>query len=433
MADLSYSLNFVNVTYGDDDLTNDSAIRDQPLFNEIDIEEYGGSAVEEKFYLSGPRGFSGNLTDAQQIAGSTNGGATRLKWVHPFGRHVGSIQVDIEDVIQGRPDQAAADRALESEFDKGMASEGQNLADRIMGRAGLAMGYGEYEETAGTPTGFPSFAIRFADPSDARNFQVGDQVVISATDGTSDGALVGETGYVMSRDVILGYIRVASLDDIDVAANPGGWVDDTNYYVFKLGEYTDGDPDDIVTSYERFLPSSTASDTLHNVDRSVDSILSGFRLPSSLEKGSILQRSKRLITLMHARGGLKKADAKSLLVVYNAEDYGTAAEELESQVQRQVGAMTESGYEGFTVRTAVGETKFVSDPGKNKGRAFILNTSLLKIYTASGKLFETIPDGSGSIIHLMPGTNRYEVRTISKPAVGFGAPYMHGSHDTDVS
>lgn len=433
MADLSYSLNFLNVTYGDNDLTDDAAIRDQPFFQTVDIEEYGGSSVEEKFYLSGPRGFSGNLTDAQQVAQSTNGGATRLKWVHPFGEHVGSVQVDIPDIIQGRPDQAAADRALESEFDKGMAQEGQNLSDRFMGRAGLAMGYGEYEETAGTPTGFPSFAIRFEDPSDARNFQVGDQVVISATDATTDGVLVGETGYVKARDVILGYIQVASLDDIDTAANPGGWVDDTNYYVFKLGEYTDGDPDQIITSLERFLPASAASDTFHNVDRSIDSILSGFRLPSSLEKGSTVQRIKRLLTLMHARGGLKKADASKLLVVLNAEDYGVALEELENQVQRQVGMTTESGYEGFTVNSVVGKTQVVADPGKNKGRGFIINTGLVKIYTASGRLFETIPDGSGSIIHLMPGTNRYEIRTISKPAVGWGAPYQHASFDTDVA
>src|SRR6185503_2023014 len=298
MADLSYSLQHVNVTYGDDDLTDDAAIRDTPLFQMIDIEERGGSSVEEKFYLSGPRGFSGNLTDAQTRAAV--GKAGRLKWVHPFGEHVGSIQVDVADVIQGRPDQAAADRALESEFDKGMAQEGQNLSDRLMGRAGLAMGYGEYEETAGTPTGFPSFCIRFEDPSDARNFQVNDRVVISATDGTTDGSLVGEVGVVMGRDPILGYIRVASESDPETAANPGSWVDDANYYVFKLGEYTDGDPDSIITSYERFLPATAATDTVHGLDRSIDNLLSGFRLPSSLEKGSIIQRSKRLITLMHA-------------------------------------------------------------------------------------------------------------------------------------
>jgi hypothetical protein len=430
MADLSFSLQFINVTFGDNDLTNDSAIRDTPLFDMVDIEEKGGGPVEEKFYLSGPRGFSGNLTDAQAMAQAA--GSKHFRWQHPFGEHVGSIQVDVADVIQSRPDQAAADRALEAEFDKGMASEGQNLSDKLMGRGGLAMGFGEYEETAGTPTGFPSFSLRFADPSDARNFQVDDQIVISATDGTTDGDIVGEPAVVIARDVILGYVQVAPVDS-STAGNPGSWVDDTNYYVFKLGEYTDGDPDSIITSYERFLPSSAASDTLHNVDRSVDTILSGFRLPSNLETGSILQRSKRLITLMHARGGLKKADASKLLVVYNAEDWGTAAEELEDKVRREVGESTESGYEAFYVRTAVGKTAFVSDPGKNKGRAFILNTGLLKLYTASGRLFETIPDGSGSIIHLMPGRNTYEVRTISKVATGFGAPFAHASHDTDVS
>jgi len=429
MADLSYSLNFLNVTFGDNDLTDDTAIRENPFFEMIDIEEYGGSVVEEKFYLSPPRGFSGNLTDAQQVA--QTGSAGRLRWQHPFGRHVGSIQVDIEDVIQGRPDQAAADRALESEVDKGLQGEAQTLAERFMGRGGIATGFGTYTEASSS--GYPTFTIRFADASDARYYQVNDQVTISATDGTTDGTLVGETGFVMGRDVALGYIRVAALDDISTPANPGGWVNGTDYYVFKLGEYADGDPDTIITTVERFLPASVASDTLHNVDRSIDSSLSGGRLPAAQEVGSMVQRSKRLLTIMQSRLGLKRSDMAATVVVYNSEDWGVAEEELSAKAGRDVGKTTEEGYEAFTCRTALGETKFLSDPGKRPGRAFVLNTNLVKIYTASGRLFETIPDGSGNIVHLMPGVNTYEIRTISKPATGFGAPYMHGSHDTDVS
>lgn len=434
MADLSFAVNFLNVTFGDDDLNNDTAIRDTPLLNIIGNPEVkGGSTVEEKFYLSGPRGFSGNLTDAQAVASTSGGGSKHFRWQHPFGRHVGSVQIDIEDIVQSRPDNAAAATALEQETEKGLAAEGQNIADKLLGRAGIAMGYGEYEETAGTPTGYPSFAIRFEDPSDARNFQIGDQVVISTTDGTTDGSLVGETGYVMGRDIVLGYIRVAALDDVETAANPGSWVDDTNYYVFKVGEYTDGNPGEIITSYEAYLPSTAASDTFHNVDRSVDSCLSGARLPTNLETGSMIQRAKRLTALMHGRLGLKKMDAKDYVVVCNPEDWGVQAEELEGKGYRDAGSeKTDDGYSAFGAYTVVGRLDFVPDPGKNKGRAFLLNKKNLKCYSASGKWFETIPDGSGNIIHLMPGVNRYEIRTLSKVATGFGAPYMSGSFSVDV-
>lgn len=431
MADLSFSVQFMNVTFGDDDLTNDTAIRDTPFINLLGTPEVkGGSTVEEKFYLSGPRGFSGNLTDAQAMASTRGGGSKHLRWQHPFGRHIGSVQIDIEDIIQSRPDQAAANQALEAETEKGLAAEGQNLSDKLLGRAGIAMGYGEYVEASSG--GYPTFALRFEDASDARNFQIGDQVVVAETDGTTDGDLVGEPGYVMSRDVILGWARVSNLDDIDTAANPGSWVTATNYYIFKLGEYTDGDPDEIITTYERYLPAAAATDTLHNVDRSVDSSLSGARLPTGLETGSMIQRGKRLVSLMHTRLGLKKMQAKDYIAVANPEDFGAQCEDLEGKGQRDAGSeKTEDGYSTFVAHTVVGPLNFVPDPGKNKGRVFLFNKKNLKCYSASGKWFETVPDGSGNIIHLMPGRNTYEIRTISKIATGFGAPYMSGSYNVD--
>lgn len=434
MADLSYSVNFLNVTFGDDDLTSDSAIRDQPLMEILgDPEVRGGSTVEEKFKLSGPRGFSGNLADAQMIAAG-RGRSKHFRWQHPFGEHIGSVEVDIPDIIQGRPDQAAADQALEEEMDAGLAAEGQNLSDKLMGRAGLAGGLGEWEENAGTPTGFPSFCLRFADQSDARNYQVGDYVVISDTDGTTDGDLVGEIGVVCGRDIALGYIRIAHMDDDEVPANPGGWVDETTYFVYRLGEYTDGDPDSIITSFERFLPAAAASDTMHNVDRSVDSILSGCRNSDDQDTGSNIQRAKRLMNLMYSRAGAKtRMAAKDYIHVSNPEDWGLGVEDLQSQGVRDAGSETTvEGYASYTVHTVAGPLSFVAEPGKNKGRSFLLNKKLLKVYSASGKWFETVPDGGGNVIHLKEGRMTYEMRTISKVATGFGAPYMHGTHANEV-
>lgn len=427
MADVSFAVNFLNVTYGYDDLGPDTAIQANPLLQLFKIEEEGGASVEEKFYLGGPLGFSGNLADAQQVA--QTGASSHFRWQHPFGKHEGSIQVEYEDIMQSRKAQAAANQALEGEMDKGFASEGSNIAQLLIGRGGLAGGVGAYVEAASPP--YPAFAIRFTDPSDARKYLLGNQVVISLTDGTTDGDVIGEPAYILRRDVSEGWIQVASLDDITLAANPGGWTSSsvTQLNVFKLGEYTDGAPDQIITSLERYLPAATASDVLHNVDRSLDSALSGARLTAAEEVGSILQRARKLANKMFARYGTDAKKKRKLAVILNSEDWGTAEEEMISKLSREVGVETEEGYEAFLVRTAMGATPFVSEPNKNKGRAFILDVDRLKLFSPNGKLFEPVKV-NGNIVTLMPGRNTLEIRTIGKLATGIGAPYMHGSFST---
>ncbi len=428
-ASLARSVSFMNVSFGDDDLVDDMGISDQPILKIIGQPEVkGGSSVEEKFYLGGPRNGTGDLTSALQMAEANGGGSRTFRWQHPFGEHVGVVEVAVADVIQSKPDQAAADKALEAEMKKGMENEGQQLVNLMMGRAGLAGGVGVWTEAASG--GFPTFAMRFTDPSDARRYLVGEQVVIALADGDTDGALVGNEGFVMARDVSLGYIRLAALDDIDTAANPGDWVNGVTYFVFRLGEYADGTPENIITSYSRFLPDAATSTELHNVDRSFDSALSGARLPAAQSRGGIMQRSKRLMAFGHGRLGWKKGKNKSdkYIVCLHSEEWNTVGEELETKSKRDVeSSTTTEGYESFQARTALGMVDFVAEPAKNKGSAFVLNTKLLKVYAANGKWFEPIPvDGNSGYVRLKEGSNVYQVRTMSKIATGFGAPYMHG-------
>lgn len=429
MADTTFAINFLNVTFGEDDLGADSAIRATPTLQLFDIVEEGGSTVEEKFYLSGPRGFSGNYTDAVAVA-QAGGGSQHFRWQHPFGKREGSIQVEYVDIMSSRKSQAAANQALEAEMERGYEAEGQNIADLLMGRAGLAGGLGTYSDDANGDG--PVFSILFTDASDARKYQHGDQVVISTTDGASAGDIVGEIGFVVGRDVSEGWIQIAALDDTATAANPGSWVDGTDYYVFRLGEYADGSPSDIITPLEAFLPSAIVTTTLNGVDRSHDASLCGARLHSTEEKGSILQRSRKLITKMSARYGTDAKKKRKLVCVLNPEDHGTAEEELIAKLSRDVGVTTEEGYESFVTRTAMGQTTFVSDPSRNKGRAFILDVDRLKLYSPNGKLFESVDAGHG-VVHLMPGRNTLEIRTIAKLATGIGAPFMHGTFSCTVA
>jgi len=434
-ADLARSVSFLNVSFGDDDLVDDLGISEQPILKIMGQPEVkGGSTVEEKFYLSGPRNGSGTLGAALQMAEANGGGSKTFRWQHPFGEHVGVVEVSVADVIQSAPDQAAADKALEAEMKKGMDSEGQQLVNLFMGRAGLAGGIGVWTEAS--DNGFPTFCIRFTDPSDARRYGLGEQVVIAAADGDTDGDLVGLEGFVLSRDVSLGYIRLASLDDIDTAANPGDWVDGVTYYVFRLGEYADGAPENIITSLARFLPDTVSSSELHNVKREFDSSLCGARLPASQNRGGIMQRTKRLAAFGHGRLGWKKGENKGdrYIVALHSEEWNTVGEELEANAKRSIESTTTTeGYEAFTARTPMGSIEFVAEPAKNKGSGFMLNTKLLKMYAANGKWFAPIPvDGNSGYVRLKEGTNVYQVRTMSKLATGFGAPYMHGYLDTQL-
>jgi hypothetical protein len=435
-ASLARSVSFLNVSFGDDDLVDDLGISEQPYLKIIGQPEVkGGSTVEEKFYLGGPRNGSGDLNSALQMAEANGGGSKTLRWQHPFGEHVGVVEVAVSDVIQSKPDQAAADKALEAEMKKGMDNEGQQLVNLMLGRAGLAGGVGVWTEASSG--GFPTFCIRFTDPSDARRYMLGEQVVIALADGDTDGDLVGLEGFVMSRDVSLGYIRLAALDDIDTAGNPGDWIDGVTYFVFRLGEYADGSPENIITSLERFLPSAATTTTLHNVDRSFDSSLSGARLPTGQSRGGIMQRTKRLAAFGHGRLGWKKGGDKNSRYIHllHSEEWNTVGEELETKGKRDIESTTTSeGYEAFTARTAVGSVDFVADPGKNKGTGFFLNTSLLKVYSASGKWFEPIPvDGNSGYVRLKEGSNVYQIRTLSKIATGIGATYMHGVVNTTLA
>ncbi len=427
MSDITFATNFLNISYVQGDLAHQASVRANPSIKLFDIKEAGGSSVESRFMLRGAAGMSGNLTDAQAIAAQNKNGR-HYRWQVPFGKTRGSFRVAYEDIVQSKLDDAAEAKALELEMDKGLAECGSKLVQLLFGRSGLAGGFGEYEETASGD--YPSFAIRFVDPSDARNFQPGDNVVIAPGTGESAQALVGDVGVVLDADVEDGFIRVASLSDPENAGNPGSWVDDTNYYVFNLGLTGNGEQEDIIVPLEAYLPASRANDTFLGVARSDSASLSGARLSTGEETGSIIQRIKRLIAKMRSRyTDIAKGANK---VVLNAEDFGTCDEELTAQLMRSPATKTEDGYMSISINTANGVTELISEPYKNKGNLFVLSPDALKLYSAlgGGKLLDLVKFPGGQVTRSMEGSNDFEVRTFSSLANTVGAPYAHGRCST---
>jgi len=427
MSDITFATNFLNISYVEGDLAHQASVRANPSIKLFQIKEAGGASVESRFMLRGAAGMSGNLTDAQAIAAQNKNGR-HYKWNVPFGKTRGSFRVPYEDIIQSKLSEAAEAQALELEMEKGLAECGSKLVQLLFGRSGLAGGVGSYVETASSP--YPTFAIRFTDPSDARNFQPGDNVVIAAGTGESAQSLVGDVGYVLDADVEDGFIRVSALADPDTAANPGGWVGGTTYYVFNLGLTGNGEQEDIIVPLEAYLPSSRASDTFLGVARSDSATLSGARLSSAESVGSIVARVKRLIAKMRSRyTDLAKGATKCVL---NAEDFGTADEELTAQLQRSPATKTEDGFMSITINTANGATELISEPYKNKGSGFVLSPDALKLYSAlgGGKLLDLVKFPGGQVTRSMEGSNDFEVRTFSSLANTIGFPGSHGRLNT---
>lgn len=426
MSDVTFATNFLNISYVDGDLIHLASVRANPSIKLFTIKEAGGASVESRFMLRGAAGMSGNLTDAQSIAAQNKNGR-HYRWQVPFGKTRGSFRIPYEDIMASKLDEAAEAKALELEMEKGSAECGSKLVQLLFGRSGLAGGLGTYTETASGD--YPSFAIRFTDPSDARNFQPGDNVVIATGTGESAQSLVGDVAYVLDSDVEDGFIRVSSLADPDTAGNPGGWSDVTAYYVFNLGIHGNGSQSDIIVPLEAYLPASRANDTFLGVPRSDSSSLSGARLATAEEVGSIITRAKRLITKMRSRyTDIAKGATK---IVLNSEDFGTCDEDLTATMGRSPANKTEDGYMAISINTANGASELISEPYKNKGNGFVLSPSSLILYSQLGNgLLLDLVRHNGQVTRLMEGSNDLEVRTYSALANTVGAPFSHGRFST---
>lgn len=426
MSDVTFATNFLNISYVDGDLIHLASVRANPSIKLFQIKEAGGASVESRFMLRGAAGMSGNLTDAQAIAAQNKNGR-HYRWQVSFGKTRGSFRIPYEDIMASKLDEAAEAKALELEMEKGSAECGSKLVQLLFGRSGLAGGLGTYTEAASGD--YPTFAIRFTDPSDARNFQPGDNVVIATGTGESSQSLVGDVAYVLDSDVEDGFIRVSSLADPDTAGNPGGWTDVTAYYVFNLGIHGNGSQQDIIVPLEAYLPASRANDNFLGVQRSDSSSLSGARLSTSEEVGSIITRGKRLITKMRSRyTDIAKGANK---IVLNSEDFGTCDEDLTATMGRSPANKTEDGYMAISINTANGATELISEPYKNKGNGFVLSPSSLILYSQLGNgLLLDLVRHNGQVTRLMEGSNDLEVRTYSALANTIGAPFSHGRFST---
>lgn len=400
------------------DRVHAASIKGSPWLKRVRFETGGGEAVSKRFVLYGHRGASGDLATAQGISANQKN-SRKLQWLVPFGTYEGSIRVPHRDIALSRKDKDAAARALQFDTDLALKQQGAFLVRTWFANPGLSL-------TGATRAISAGGVISGLTAQEASNFTPGDQIVVSANDGSSVSHVLvagSAVGFVKSRDLKAATVTITTVPDLTAAAGrPANW-GATNFY-FREGEFLPG-TNDIMTPLQAYLPQAVATTTLNGVDRAIDSILSGFcPADASLTGKSGAARLKRTVNEHREQLGYLNEDSEIDCVYANPTDWGRIEEELHTQLQRPPSQEVTDGYTSITVETANGPLKIISEPQVPRGRYFVLAQGDIAWHTPSGTVCEMV-DQDGSIVSRMASSNDLELRPVSYIATVMGAPFKH--------
>lgn len=413
----SFALNWLNRWYLKLDRVHAASIKGSPWLQRCTFRQGGGEAVASRFVLYGHRGTSGDLATAQGI--SANQKASRkLSWLVPFGTVEGSILVSHRDQALSRKDSDAAARALVFDTDLGLKQHGQEIVRAWFANPGLSLVSAVRAHAAGV--------ITLGNAQEASNFTPGDQIVISVNSGaTSTDIIVAGSGvgYVVARDLKAGTVSVSATPGGAVGA-PVNWIA-TNYHYFKEGTFLPG-TNDMITPLQAYLPQAVSTTTLNGVDRSIDSILSGFcPADASLTGKGGGARIKRTVNEHREQLGYMGDTSEIDCVYMNPTDWGQVEEEYGAKgMTVPYGDDAKDGYMSITINTANGALKLISEPNCPRGRMFGLAQGDIAWHTPSGTVGEFV-NQDGGIVRMKASSNDMELRPVSYIAAVMGAPFKH--------
>lgn len=395
------------------------SIKSSPWLKRVRYEETGGEAVAQPFVLYGHRGDSGDLASAQTVSANQKN-SRKLRWLVPYGTYEGSIRVPHRDIALSRKDKDAAARAMQFDVDLALKQRGANMARLWFANPGYALTDAVRAHAAGV--------ITLGNAREVSNFIPGDEIFPSTADGsTSTDTLVAGAGagYVISRSFSALTVTVSATPG-GTAGAPANWAS-TNYHFFRRGEFLPSSSGaiDMITPLQMYLPASVQTSTLHNVDRSVDSILCGFRVAdASLTGKSISARIKRVVNEHREQLGYMADESEIDCAYLNPIDWGKCEEELTTQLSRDPSKTAEDGYQFLEITTANGPLQLISEPNVPRGTMFLLAQNDIVWHTPTGTVAEMV-DQDGALVSRMANSNDLELRPVSYIAAKMSAPWKH--------
>jgi hypothetical protein len=225
-------------------------------------EDWAGEVVPIPIVYGNPQGAS--RTFAKALANQTASKAAKffMQWTQDYA------VVTITNLVQlaSRNDSGAFLKAVQREMNGGMKTAENRWAGGLFRSSTGTIG-----ATAAIATG----VVTLTDPMSVTQFEVGQTIEASATDG---GAALGTQGFVVAVDRAASKVTFSTSQG-GAAATPGSW---TGTMFFRV----QGDQNLSINGLADFLPTTapTAGDAFNGVDRSPDSTrLAGIRWNGSAQ------------------------------------------------------------------------------------------------------------------------------------------------------
>ncbi len=272
------------------------------------------------------------------------------------------------------------------------------------------------------------------DASAIANFYRGQILVASANEGTSlshtllPSNVAAARGYVLSVDRDAGTIVVATTSN-GTAGVPAGWgAQGDNVSLFALGQFKPTLPGSTLTTkllcqtLSDWITPTVATDTFGTVDRSLDSALSGVRVPATGAIGSLPPDHKIgfASTYMQSRYGGRKA----LTFVAQSEVWFGIVRALHAQgLVSDIGAMLTGGAKSVQIATVNGMAEIIAEPHQDP--SFIYGLDLPEIMLRHLDGLPGVANADGLEMLRQADSNDLEFRLICFPQLIVREPWLH--------
>lgn len=412
--------------------------RASPLMDRLRKSAVEGANTGEFFTLSGGMGMAGDLASAQEVAsqvgtggaGTAPGAGTHDgEWLVPTGQIETSLRLKYKDLVAGKTNKGAYIRNLTHATDKHGEYFGERFAQVILGGSGYALG--EFDLT-----NFGTGVITAVNASDIANIYKGQILVASAGNGSSlshtllPSNVAKQKAYVLSVDRDAATFVVSDTPGSTTPEIPAGWgTAGDNRFLFPLGQFKPLLPGSglgsklLCQTLDDWLTPAylSSNDTFATVDRTVDSALSGVRVPAALI-AALPPEHKIGFASVYMQS--RYAGRRPLTFVAQSEVWFSIVRALHAQgIVSDIGSTLTAGGKAVQVMGVNGMCEIIAEPHQDPTFIRGLDLPEIKIHHLDG--LPGVANADGLEMLRQADSNDLEFRLIAFPQLIIREPWLN--------